>query len=263
MQISAQDPDVATAAKRNLALALYRRGWKLMRDGKAAEAAADFERATRDPSVLKGTEPLAFEFSYALALLDAGRARRGREAVQGRSRPRATRPRTSRAPYAQGRHRSSSRPTRATAAGTLAARQQAAAELRASSRPSVGRRRQDQASCSRRAGSRSPYEQWRAGQIGAAAQVARDRREVRRPATEAPDRDRPRRARARQGRARRRSRRSPATPPEALVNLGIVYDQLGRPKDAYDAWTARARRAACRARDLQKWIDAKKRIYGY
>ena len=51
-------------------------------------------------------------------------------------------------------------------------------------------------------------------------------------------------------------------PPEALVALGIVYEQLGRPKDAYDAWVrARARGAA--VRDLPKWIDAKKRIYGY
>src|SRR4029453_12187379 len=51
-----------------------RRGWKSMREGKAGEAAGDFERSLRDPSVLKGTEPYAFEFSYALALLDAGRA---------------------------------------------------------------------------------------------------------------------------------------------------------------------------------------------
>ena len=51
-------------------------------------------------------------------------------------------------------------------------------------------------------------------------------------------------------------------PAEALVNLGIVYDLLGRPKDAYDAWTKAKARGAT-ARDLQKWIDAKKRIYGY
>ena len=51
-------------------------------------------------------------------------------------------------------------------------------------------------------------------------------------------------------------------PPEALVDLGIVYDLLGRPKDAYDAWVkAKAKNAA--APNLQKWIDAKKRIYGF
>ncbi len=73
VQIGAQEPEIAPAAKRNLSLALYRRGWKLMRDGKAGDAANDFERATRDQSLLKGTEPLAFDFSYAVALLDAGK----------------------------------------------------------------------------------------------------------------------------------------------------------------------------------------------
>ena len=74
VQVSSQDPDVAPAAKRNLALALYRRGWKSLRENKATEAAADFERATRDPSVLKGSESMAFDFSYAIALNDAGRS---------------------------------------------------------------------------------------------------------------------------------------------------------------------------------------------
>ncbi|MBC7975477.1 MAG: tetratricopeptide repeat protein, partial [Myxococcales bacterium] len=51
VQTSAQVPEVSAAAKRNLALALFRRGWRLMREGKAVEAVADFERAVRDPSV--------------------------------------------------------------------------------------------------------------------------------------------------------------------------------------------------------------------
>jgi hypothetical protein len=51
-------------------------------------------------------------------------------------------------------------------------------------------------------------------------------------------------------------------PPESLVNLGILYDQAGRPKDAYDAWQ-RARARGVVTRDLQKWIEAKKRIYGF
>src|SRR6187455_758279 len=45
-----------------------------MRTGKATDAANDFDRATRDPSVLKGSEPLAFDFSFAVAQLDAGNA---------------------------------------------------------------------------------------------------------------------------------------------------------------------------------------------
>jgi hypothetical protein len=49
-------------------------------------------------------------------------------------------------------------------------------------------------------------------------------------------------------------------PVEALVNLGIVYEMLGRPKDALDAW--QRARGRVQVRDLQKWIDAKKRVYG-
>jgi hypothetical protein len=51
-------------------------------------------------------------------------------------------------------------------------------------------------------------------------------------------------------------------PAEALVNLGIIYDMLGKSKEAYDAWS-RAKARGVNTRDLQKWIDAKKRIYGY
>jgi len=51
-------------------------------------------------------------------------------------------------------------------------------------------------------------------------------------------------------------------PPESLVNLGILYDLLGRPRDAYDAWV-KAKARGVQTRDLQRWIDAKKRIYGY
>jgi len=53
-----------------------------------------------------------------------------------------------------------------------------------------------------------------------------------------------------------------STPPEALVNLGIAYDNAGKPKDAYNAWT-KAQDKGANAKDLKKWIDAKKRIYGY
>ena len=37
---------------------------------------------------------------------------------------------------------------------------------------------------------------------------------------------------------------------------------LGKPKEAYDAWK-KAKEKGMNTRDLQKWIDAKKRIYGY
>jgi hypothetical protein len=52
------------------------------------------------------------------------------------------------------------------------------------------------------------------------------------------------------------------SPPEALVNLGILHDRAGRPREAYDAWQ-RARARGFVTRELQKWIEAKKRIYGF
>jgi len=72
VQFSTQAPGISGAAKRNLAVALYRRGWQRLKKGQSGDAANDFERAGREPGLLKGTEPLAFDFSYALALLDKG-----------------------------------------------------------------------------------------------------------------------------------------------------------------------------------------------
>ena len=51
-------------------------------------------------------------------------------------------------------------------------------------------------------------------------------------------------------------------PPEALCNLGILYDRDGDYKKAYDAWVqARSRNARCPR--LDDWISSKKRIFGY
>ena len=144
--------------------------------------------------------------------------------------------------------------------GTLAARQQAAAELAKleNERGSAT----SCASCSRRAGRSIAYEQWRARPDRRGAQVARERREVR---------ERRRRSAASRstGRARARQGRPAAlealggNPPEALVNLGILYDHA---RPARRTPTTRGRSGKARGvqtRDLQKWIDAKKRIYGY
>jgi hypothetical protein len=52
------------------------------------------------------------------------------------------------------------------------------------------------------------------------------------------------------------------SPPEALVNLGILYDQQGQAEKAYDTWV-KARAKGATAPNLTKWIDAKKRIFGF
>ena len=254
---AAQHPAIAPAAKRNLALALFRRGWKRMREAKGADAATDFERATRDPGMLEGTEPLAFEFSYALSLLEAGRAADASKlfkALGGKGNQASY----LKAPYAKigaqffaayANYRSA----------TLQAHQQAAAELAKLQNEGLGTKLDELLASTWEL---VAFDQWRAGQSGAAGKsvataekyattpelkrrlamdrttVSLDRSDV--PALEALG----------------------GNPPESLVNLGILYDQAGRPKDAYDAWT-KARARGVQSRDLQKWIDAKKRIYGF
>lgn len=257
VQTGGQDAEIAPAAKRNLALALFRRGWKLMRENKATEATADFERATRDAGVLKGTEPLAFEFSYGLALIDSGRAADAAKLFKtlgGKGNQAAY----LKGPYAKfgsqffnayANYRS----------GTLAARQQAAADLtKLENEPGFGTKLRDLLGSSYEL---IAYEQWRNGQAGAAAKSLAS-------AEKYADNDAKRRitmdkAALSLGKGDLAALEAlGGSPPEVLVNLGILYDQAGRPKDAYDAWT-KAKAKGVQSRDLQKWIDAKKRIYGF
>ena len=247
-QTSAQDPDLATAAKRNLALALYRRGWKQIRDGKPTEAAADFERATRDPSVLRGTEALAFEFSYAMSLLDAGRASEAAKlfrtlAAKGNQGTYLKPPYAKVGPqffaaYASYRN------------GPLQAREQAAAELtKLQSEPGFADKIKDLlASC----WELIAFEQWHNGQVGAATRSLGT-------AEKTASGDLKRRiVMDRAALSHDQTNLAPleglaGNPPEALVNLGILYDLLGRPRDAFDAWQ-RARARGVQSRELQKWI---------
>jgi hypothetical protein len=256
VQSAAQDPIVVTAAKRNLALGLFRRGWKSMREGKGVEAAADLEKAMRDPTVLKGTEPSAFEFSYALALLDAGRAPEAGKLFRGLA------AKGNQASYLKGAYaRWGSQLFAAYASyrnGPLQARQQAAADFtRMVSDGGLGDKLKELLSACYES---IAVEQWRSGQLGPAERAfaladkyaagdAKRRIAMDRTAITL----RPNDLATLENLA--------GNPPESLVNLGIVYDQLGRPKDAYDAWT-RARTRGVQTRDLQRWIDAKKRIHG-
>jgi Flp pilus assembly protein TadD len=253
--ISTSSSEIAPAAKRNLALALYRRGWKHLRDGKSADAALDFERATRDTGVLQGSEPLAFEFSLGLAHLDTGRSAEAVKLFRGLA-SKGNQASYLKAPYARvGPQFFAAYANYRSATG--AARQQACADLSRLERDIGGRARELVASCWESVA----YDQWKAGQYQAAqkslatadksATADQKRRiEIDRTAL-ALGKDKLGTLEAMNG-----------TPPESLINLGIVYDLLGKPKEAYDAWT-RAKARGATARDLQKWLDAKKRIYGY
>ncbi|MFT3696326.1 MAG: tetratricopeptide repeat protein [Kofleriaceae bacterium] len=255
VQVAGQDPDVAPAAKRNLALALYRRGWKLLREGKGTDAVNDFERATRDPSVLKGSEPLAFDFSYAVALNDAGRsgdAARVFKNLAAKGNPSAY----LKGAYAKvgvqfftaySNYRNSTGQQRAAACGDLA-------KLEADV---GGKIRELVASCWEMVA----VDEWRAGNPGNASKAIatadktatadQKRRLQMDHAAMNLGKDKLDELEALQG-----------NPPESLVDLGIVYDMIGKPKEAYDAWN-RARAKGVQTPQLDRWISAKKRIYGY
>jgi tetratricopeptide (TPR) repeat protein len=242
-------------SKRNLALALYRRGWKLMREGKASDATADFERADRDPSVLRGTEPLALDFSYAVALLDAGRAADAAKqfkVLAGKGNQGA---------YLKGNYAKVGSQFFAAYAsyrtGAGPARQQACADI-AKLENDIGSKAKDLlASCWEMVA----VDQFRSGQAGAAQKsLATADKYATGDTKRRIDMDR---TVISLGRDKANELEALAgNPPESLVNLGIVYEMSGKPKEAYDTWL-RAKARNVQTRDLQKWIDAKKRIYGY
>ncbi len=226
-----------------------------MQQGKAADAASDFDRASRDPSVLKGIEKDAFEFSLALALLDSGKAG---DAAKSFTNLGAKGNQTAYlknnygkvgnqffAAYAKSKNSSG------------AAREQACQQLAKLADQVGGRSRELVASCYELAA----YDHYKAGS-GQAAQKALTLAENNANA------DQKRRMQVDRASMNLNANKVnelealSASVPEALVNLGIIYDQMGKPKEAYEAWVkAKARNA--QSRDLQKWIDAKKRIYGY
>jgi Flp pilus assembly protein TadD len=258
VQTGAQDPSVGAAAKRNLALGLYRRGWKSMREGKSTDAVSDFERASRDPSVLKGTEALALDFSSALALLDAGRTAESAKLFKSLA-SKGNQSAYLKAPY--GKVGSQFFAAYATYRnGSLAARQQAISELSRleGEGGAFGEKVREVLGA---AWESIAAEQFRSGNVGAAGKSLTSAEKY------ANGETRKRIALDRIALSLNKGsvgalEAMGGTPPEAYVNLGIVYDLMGRPKDAYDAWQ-RARAKGANARDLQKWIDAKKRIYGF
>jgi Flp pilus assembly protein TadD len=255
VQIGAREADIAPAAKRNLSIALYRRGWKLMHDGKATDAANDFERANRDPSLLKGTEPLAFEFSYAVALLDAGKTADAAKVFKSLA-GKGNQGTYMKGPYAKvGTQFFSAYASYRSATG--AARQQACGELGKLEGDLGGKARELVSACWEAVA----YDNWKAGSAGAAQKALQT-------AEKNASADQKRRltvdnAALALGKDKAAELEALGDkPPEALVDLGIVYDMMGKSKEAYDAWN-RAKARGAQAPSLQKWIDAKKRIYGY
>jgi hypothetical protein len=253
-----QEKRLEKAAKRNLAVALFRRGWKNLKD-KPDQAAADFERAGREPSLLKGVEPLAFEFSHALALLEKGDANEAARIFKSLSN-KGSQNAYLKAPYnkvgtdffaAYANYR----------AGTAEKRQAAANQFQSMVGNASGAFAQKIKDLLASSYEFVAYDAWRSGSEGQASKALTQAAKF---ATgDAEKRIRNNRAVLSMGGKQLDTFRDlGGTPPEALVNLGVLYHQAGKPKEAYEAWkSARARGA--NARDLNKWIDAKKRIYGF
>ncbi len=258
VQFSAQEPKIREAAKRNLAVALFKRGWRNLKDRKAGEAVSDFERANREPSLLKGTEPLAFEFSYAYALLDKGESTEAAKIFKGLA-GKGNQNTYLKAPYnkvgttffaAYANYRG----------GNIAQKQAAAKDFASIATGSNSAFAQTVKDLLASSWEYVAYDQWKTGKSGASKSL-----------TSA--------AKYAEGDIQKRVEHNKAvlsmkakdlktfedlggTPPEALVNAGILYDQAGKPKDAYEAWTKAVAKGAD-GKDVKKWIDAKKRIYGY
>jgi hypothetical protein len=259
VRFAAQVPEVANAAKRNLAIALFRRGWRNIKSGKDTDAVADLERATREPALLKGTEPSAFEFSYALALLEKGDNGEAGKIFKSLA-----------AKGSQGTYLKAPYNTIGTQffgaytdyrTNNPAARQKAAADftkISGSASGSFAAKVRDLIASSYEY---VAYDHWRNGRNGPASKALESAEKYANDDTKrriinnrsALDLDK--------GKMSALSSLN-GSPPESLVNLGIVYEQAGRPKDAYDAWRNAVGKGV-QAKDLQKWIDAKKRIYGY
>ncbi len=264
VQFAAQDPHIANAAKRNLALALFRRGWGHMRANRASRAAEDFAKAARDPRLLRGTELQAFEFSEALARLDSGESTAAAKLFK-RLGGKGGQDKYLKAPYnkigaqffaAYAKYRS----------GNAALRRQAAVEFGKLQGKARGGFAKTVKSLLASTWQYLAYESHRNGKFKNAVKNLNNAGKY---ATSNDDK----RTIAHNKAVLKMGRKANAgtlstfsgmgsSPAEALVNKGIMLDRAGKTKEAYDAWVS-AKGKGVRARNLQKWIDAKKRIFGY
>jgi len=260
-QVAGTDPLRADAINRNLAVALYTRGWKYMDSGKEAKAVSDFERATRNQGVLMGAEPMAFDFSLALAYLDVGKTQEASELFAKLAKT-GKQEKYLESPYdkvgasffgAYAEYRTNNLKSRRKAAAEFA-------KLQKGAKGKFGVRVKELLASSWEWVALSEYRGGNSGAAGkaltAASKLTSDKRagaviEHNREVLKMGSKGDP-----------KVFEKLGANPPEALINLGIAYDRAGEPRKAYDAWV-KAHEKGARAPDLQKWIDAKKRIFGY
>lgn len=262
VQYTAQHAELAKPAQRNLALALFRRGWRTMRKGgNKGQAADDFARASRNPALLKGDEAEAFEFSEALALLEKGDHGSASKLFDKLAKGKQS---YLQAPYnnvgaqffgAYADYRSNS----------AASQRKAISEFAKLSRGAKGKFAASLRELQAAAYHELAADAYRRGQtkqalssLNTASRLASgsDKRAI--------DHNE---AVVRMGSGYNKGVASTfdsmgTSPPEALANLGVMLDRQGNPRGAYDAWV-KARSKGVRSRSLNDWINAKKRIFGY
>ncbi len=264
VQFTAQNPALGKPAERALALALFRRGWRTMRGGKkVADPVDDFQRASRNPTVLRGTEKIAFEFSEAMARLDKGDSAGAAKLFdslgkQGNAASYLM------PPYdkvgaqffgAYAKYRS----------GNAAQMRQAAVEFQAllgGAKGKFGDKVRDLlASC---------YEHMAYEAIegnGKNASASLDSAGKYASSGDMKRRIAHNKAVLKMGSKANAALRAEFTsmgsdPPEALVNKGIMLDREGNARGAYEAWQA-AKAKGARGNRVNDWINTKKRLFKF
>jgi tetratricopeptide (TPR) repeat protein len=257
---SSRNPEIGKAAKRNLAVVLFRRGWARMRSGKREEAIKDFDRAALDERVLDKNEANAFNFSLALALLESSRqddidragqilAKLGKQGGQNKY---------LKAPYnklgtaffsAYAGYRSRNKTQLKGAAATFR-------RLVPTAKGNLGKKVRDLVSASYQ---EIAYNAYRTKNAAAARNALKTASQF---ASAAAKKDVAHNQAVLSGGSEAVYKKMNGNPAESLVNLGIAYHNAGKPKEAFDAWNA-AKRKGAKAPNLDKWIATKKRIFGY
>jgi len=257
------------AARRNLALASARRGHERLKQRRGADAVEDLEAATREPSLLVGTELDAFNFALGLAYLESGQANRAAALFQSAGNKKGSLPFLKppfdslgadfftaytlyREPSATARARAVSLfermagKTSGAIAGKVRDLLRSSYELLGYDAYNRGNLREAEANL-RKAGS-APG--------GSDRRATLDHNQVVIDAERSPA--------AKNDAARSALSRFTDRVPEALVNLGILADRDGDARAAYDYWVqARSRGARPVGIRLDEWIESKKRLFGF
>ncbi len=263
VQFASQSRNILPGAQRNLALALFRRGWIYMNENDPTKASEDFEKAARYPNVLQGVESMAFDFSYALSLLEKGAnvpaakifSKLGR---QGNAKKYLKSPYDKVGTnffnaYAQYRSR------------TQAARNQAVKDFSKMLKRAKGQfavKLKELLASSWMQTAEADYAARRLRPAGKA--LANVERYASKDVKKQLQNNKAVLAMGKKAskKAEAEFKSLGAVPVEAMVNLGVLLDRSGNSKEAYDLWL-KATASGLTSAQVQKWIAAKKRIFGY